>query len=201
MTARELLRAIRSTLAHGIGCVLWTVEPVAIRLRRFAFECWARSLLRGRVALGVQFVGLITVEGEGLVDIGPGSRIGRHVFFETYDGARIEIGRQVTINDGVMIVAYRSVRIGSHTMIGEYSSIRDANHGARQGAYVHDQPHDAAPLALGEDCWIGRGVIVCKGVTLGNGVVVAANSVVNQNFPDNAIVGGIPAKLLGERQP
>ena len=181
--------------------LLRAAEPLILRVRRFAYECQARARLRGRVAPGVQFVGPVTVEGEGLVDIGPGTRIGRRVFFETYGGARISIGCRVTINDGATLVAYEGIRIGDDTMIGEYTSVRDANHGIRAGIPVHDQPHAAAAIDIGADCWLGRGVIVTKGVALGDGAVVGANSVANRDVPANGIAAGVPAELKGERTP
>lgn len=152
------------------------------------------------MAPGVQFIGPIAVEGEGLVHIGAGTRVGRRVFFETYHGAEIRIGERVTINDGVTIVAHAGVTIGSHTMIGEYASVRDANHGTVRGRLVRDQPHDARPVAIGEDAWIGRGVLVAKGVQFGAGAVAGANSVVTRDVSPGQIVAGAPARPIGERR-
>jgi acetyltransferase-like isoleucine patch superfamily enzyme len=122
------------------------------------------------------------------------------VVLETYDGARIEIGPGVTINDGVTLCAYFGIRIGANTLIGEYASIRDANHGTLAGQPIRWQKHQGAPIRIGDDCWIARGAIVLRGVNMGNGAVAAANSVVNKDVPANAIVGGIPAKPISQRQ-
>jgi acetyltransferase-like isoleucine patch superfamily enzyme len=201
MRLPEPLRLIRSRLAGSIGIVLRTVSPVTLRVGRFGYECRARALLRGEVAPGVQFVGPIHVEGAGKVNIGAETRVGRQVFFETHGDAAIEIGERVTINDGCVIVAYDHIRIESHTMIGEYASIRDANHGMRRDAYVHDQPHEAAAVHIGEGAWIGRGALVGKGAQIGAGAVIGGNSVVRGEVPENAIAVGAPARVIRERQP
>ncbi len=190
---------VRSGLAQALGWVVRGVEPVHLRLRRFIYEVWARSQLRGRVEPGVQFIGPVLVEGTGNVHIGGGTRIGRRVFFETYDGTAIKVGRGVTINDGVVIAAHAGVTIGELTLVGEYTSIRDANHGIRKGEPVRGQPQEAAEVRIGRDVWIGRGVIVTKGVTIEDGAVVGANSVVNSDVPANVIVVGTPARPVGER--
>ena len=196
----EPLRRLRSQVAQAVGLLLRALLPLTSRLARFMYECRARAQLRGSIAPGVQFTGPIRVEGEGFIDIGPGSRLGHNVVLESYDGARIVIGPGVTINDGVTICAYFGISIGANALIGECASIRDANHGTLAGQPIRWQPHHGAPIHIGEDCWIARGAIVLRGVSMGNGAVAAANSVVNKDVAENQIVGGIPAKPIGQRQ-
>lgn len=199
MRLPEPLRRMRSAFAGAIAIALRLVHPATLRLARFGYECRARACLRGNVSPGVQFVGPILVEGDGRVNIGAGTRIGRRVFFETYGNATIEIGEHVTINDGCVIVAYEGVHIGNHAMVGEYTSIRDANHGMRRDVYVHDQPHEATAVHIGEGAWVARGVLVGRGATVGAGAVIGANSVVTKAVPDNAIAVGAPARVVRQR--
>jgi acetyltransferase-like isoleucine patch superfamily enzyme len=55
------------------------------------------------------------------------------------------------------------------------------------------------PIVIGNDCWIGTRVIILPGVHLGNKCIVAAGAVVTRSFPDNSIIGGVPAKLIKTR--
>ena len=191
---------LRSNLAQLLGCLLRLIHPVTLRVGRFVHEVHARSQIRGVVAPGVQFIGSIAVEGDGRIAIGRGSRIGRRVFFETQGSGTIRIGEHVTLNDGVTIVAYECVEIGDYVMVGELASIRDANHGIAPGTPIKHQPHDAQAVWIGPDAWIGRGAYVGKGVQIGAGAVVGANSVVTREVAPNVIVGGAPARPIGERQ-
>jgi acetyltransferase-like isoleucine patch superfamily enzyme len=191
----------RSAAAQGAALPLRVLMPILIRVMRFCYEVRARSLLRGRVAAGVQFVGPINAEGTGRVHIAARTRVGRRVFFETQGEGRIDIGEHVTINDGVVITAHSSVNIGAGTMIGEYTSIRDANHGTGQGVPLRRQPHDAAPVSIGRDVWLGRGVMVTKGLRIEDGAVIGANSVVTKDVAKDTIAAGAPASHIGKRTP
>lgn len=200
MRLPEPLVRMRALIARSLGRPLLWAEPVRLRVARFVFEVWGRGQILGCVAPRVQFIGWITVEGTRNVHVGSGTRIGRRSFLKTDGVGRIDIGENVTINDGATIVAYEHVSIGDHAMIGEYVSIRDANHGTKRNELVRLQPHSAAPIRIGTDAWVGRGVCVLKGVQIGDGAVVAANSVVTKDVPAYSIVGGVPARILGERK-
>ncbi len=56
-------------------------------------------------------------------------------------------------------------------------------------------------IKIGNNCRIGAGVVFLDGAELGDGCVVAANAVVTKKFPDNSVIGGMPAKLIKERGP
>jgi acetyltransferase-like isoleucine patch superfamily enzyme len=132
------------------------------------------------------------------MSVGQHCRLGRDVFFDTC-GGQITLGKHVRINSGCVLVSYSSIIIGDDCLIGEYVSIRDANHGTRAEGLMRLQEHASAPIIIGNNVWIARGSVILKGVTIGNGAVVAANSVVNHDVPPNAVVGGVPARLLKMR--
>jgi lipopolysaccharide O-acetyltransferase len=131
---------------------------------------------------------------------GPGLRI--DAFVET--GIAIYIGDRVQFNDYVHIAAIESVTIGNDVLIASKVFITDHNH----GSYGKDTPHSSptippasrplisAPVVIGDRVWLGENVSVLPGVTIGEGVVVAANSVVTHDLPPNTIAAGAPARII-----
>lgn len=199
LTLSPALVRMRSTAAQALGFLARLCRPVSRRLAMFVYETWARAQIRGHVAPGVQFFGVVTVEGSGDIAIGPGTRLGRRVYLETREGGRIRIGANCVINDGATLVAYSDITLEDFAMMGEYVTIRDANHGTRRGECIRLQPHTAAAVTIGTDAWIGRGACVLKGVTVGAGAVIGANSVVTRDVETNVIAAGAPARPIGER--
>lgn len=167
---------------------------------------WGRIWNNGRAAAqiagldpSVQFDGSVTVIGTGNVKIGQSARIGDLAEFTTNHDGVIRVGREVRLNRGATICAYTEVSIGDFSMVGEFVSIRDANHGIKKGELVRSQPHDAKPIRIGSDVWVGRGACILPGVTIGDGAIIGANSIVTKDVPPNCIAAGIPAKVIRER--
>ncbi len=199
MPLPESMVRMRSGLASLIAMPIRWLAPIHRRLARFSYEIWARSQVHGTIEPGAQFIGWITVEGTGRVHIGRGTRLGRRAFLETQGSGEIRIGRNCTINDHTTIVSHESVTLGDYALVGEYASIRDANHGTEPGSPMRFQPHDTAPVSIGNDAWIGRGACVLKGVTVGDGAIVGANAVVTKDVEAAAISVGVPARAIGQR--
>jgi acetyltransferase-like isoleucine patch superfamily enzyme len=64
------------------------------------------------------------------------------------------------------------------------------------GSPMREQGYDHAPILIGEDVWLGAGALVSKGSRIGNGAVVSAASVVSGDVPANAVVQGVPARVV-----
>ncbi len=187
----------------SIAC---TIVSLPFRLLSPFSYYWGRIWNNGRAAARihgldptVQFDGDVTVLGTRNVKIGEKSRIGDLTEFTTNNGGIIRVGREVRLNRGATICAYTEVAIGDFTMVGEFVSIRDANHGIARGELVCSQPHDAKPIHIGSDVWVGRGACILPGVTIGDGAIIGANSIVTKDVPANCIAAGIPAKVIRER--
>lgn len=120
--------------------------------------------------------------------------------FRVSENTEIIMGNNVLINNGFTITSSISVIIGNDVMIGEYVSIHDSDHGfARTDIPMTKQRMVSRPILIGNDVWIGRGAVILKGVSIGDGCIVAANSVVTKDVEPFSIVGGNPAKLLRKR--
>ena len=186
--------------------VFATIFSIPFRLVRPFDYYWGRVWNGGRAAAqirgldpSVQFDGSVTVLGTGNVKIGEKARIGDLAELTTNHEGVIRIGREVRLNRGATICAYTEVSIGDFSMVGEFVSIRDANHGIARGELVRSQPHDAKPIRIGSDVWVGRGACILPGVTIGDGAIIGANSIVTKDVPANCIAAGIPAKVIRER--
>ncbi|MEP5151427.1 acyltransferase, partial [Planktotalea sp.] len=89
----------------------------------------------------------------------------------------------------------KSIKIGDRVAIGEQVSIRDQQHIHTIGKGVRDQGFEVAPVMIGANTWIGRGVFIGPGTRIGKDCIVAANSVVHGEFPDGVLIAGAPAKV------
>ena len=88
-----------------------------------------------------------------------------------------------------------SITIGNHVFIGPYCGFYTASHpldyqSRNQGL------EKALPIHVGDNCWFGANVSVMPGVTIGNGCVIAAGSVVTKDVEDNSLVAGVPAQII-----
>lgn len=163
----------------------------------------------------------LALAGNSSFKTGRGVFVPRTIEVRGHDDGRIIIGDEVTIDSGarlsvankaVMTVgnnagigpynilnAFDDLTIGRDTMFGPFVNINCADHGIEPGTPMRLQYGTYGPVVIGEDCWLGAGVIVTKGVRIGNGSVVGAGSVVTCDIPENTIACGIPARVIKER--
>jgi len=110
--------------------------------------------------------------------------------------AKIHIGAHTYINRYTFLDATLSLRIGQHCAIGPGCYLTDHDHGQAIGLPPLSQPMVAVPTQLGDRVWLGANVVVLKGVTIGNDVIVGAGSVVTKDLPEGAIAVGNPARVI-----
>ena len=86
-------------------------------------------------------------------------------------------------------------------MMGPYCTIYTQNHKYSDTSRPMNQQgfDEEKPVYIGNDVWIGGHVMILPGITIGNGSVIGGGSVVTRNVPDNAVVGGNPAKIIKYR--
>ena len=110
---------------------------------------------------------------------------------------RMTVGQRVAINVGTYIDAGGGLEIGDHVMIGPHCIISSREHSIEpSGIPMCYQPVRYREIKIGNDVWLGANVSIRGGVQIGDGSVVAAGAVVVSDVPPNAIVGGVPAKVL-----
>ena len=114
--------------------------------------------------------------------------------------AHIRIGARTTIGYHNFIFASAGIEIGSDCLIAPFVYLVDSDHGIKREELINRQPNQTAPIRIEDGAWLASNVTILKGVQIGKGAVVAANSVVNCNIPPYEIWGGTPAKKIGERE-
>lgn len=133
-----------------------------------------------------------------------GAKIGKNVFI--YPGVWITPGRNLTLGNNVdlakdvLITTSGGVFIGDRTLVGYRTQILSANHSIPPiGEPFPVSGDELSPIYISKDVWIGANCIITAGVTIGEGSIIAAGSVVTKDVPPNSIFGGVPAKLIKMR--
>jgi acetyltransferase-like isoleucine patch superfamily enzyme len=174
---RLLLRYLRRRLFTVAGR-RWRTDGLVFFGRRLELQI-AR---RGRVEFG------------RFVWIGDGTKIRCH------EGV-VEIGAKTVMGQECTISAYQRVRIGEQCVIADRAMFIDFDHGVVeverpirvQGIYKRD-------VEVGSNVWIGYGACILRGVRVGDNSIVGTNSVVTKDVPANAVVAGIPARVIRMRE-
>ena len=109
---------------------------------------------------------------------------------------RLTIGAGTYVNRFTMFDASERIELGRNCLIGPFCYITDHDHGRVWGPSVREELV-GSPVSIGDEVWIGAGVIVLKGVRVGNGAMIGAGSVVTHSVAPFSKVAGVPARALG----
>src|SRR5262245_35046091 len=175
----------------------WGYAKLALRL------AWLRLRWRGRLLTdGIAFVGpgvTFEIGRDATVHLGRWSWVGHGCKIRAHEG-EVRIGAKTVLGQECTISAYQHVSIGRECIVADRVMLIDFDHGVvevekpirHQGIYKRD-------VNVGNNVWIGYGACFLRGVTVGDNAIVGTNSVVTRDVPDNAVVGGVPARLLRMR--
>lgn len=130
------------------------------------------------------------------------AEIGENCYIEpplhaNWGGAHVHFGNNVYANFNLTMVDDTHIYVGDHTMLGPNVTIAAAGHPIlpelRRQGYQYNMP-----VHIGKNCWIGAGVVIVPGVTIGDDVVIGAGSVVTKDIPSRVVAVGVPCKVLRE---
>jgi acetyltransferase-like isoleucine patch superfamily enzyme len=136
----------------------------------------------------------------GRIDFGRFVWLGHGTKIRCHEGM-VEIGAKTVLGQECTISAYSRVRIGEECVIADRAMFIDFDHGVveverpirKQGIYTRD-------VEVGSNVWIGYGACILRGVRIGDNAIVGTNSVVTKDVPANAVVAGIPARIIRMRE-
>jgi len=142
----------------------------------------------------------LKIEPRGEIRFGRFVWIGDGTKIRCHEGA-VEIGAKTVMGQECTISAYKRVRIGEECVIADRAMFIDFDHGVveverpirLQGIYKRD-------VEVGNNVWIGYGACILRGVSVGDNSIVGTNAVVTKDVPANAVVGGIPARIIRMRE-
>lgn len=127
------------------------------------------------------------------IKIGKGSTI--HMWANFFQPKNITIGEDSIVGDHVFLDGRAPLTIGDHVDIASQVLIYNSEHNLQS----EDFSATCAPVTIEDYVFIGPRAIILPGVKIGKGAIVAAGAVVTHDVPEYAIVGGVPAKIIGER--
>ncbi len=134
-----------------------------------------------------------------------GAEIGvRPVFYPgvwIFTGKKLTVGDDVDFAKGVLLTTGGGLTIGDRVLIGYNTHILTSNHVIPKNyQQIFSAGHNKKSVEIKDDVWIGANCVILPGVVIGEGAVIAAGSVVTRNVESFSIVGGIPAKLIRNRE-
>jgi acetyltransferase-like isoleucine patch superfamily enzyme len=168
-------------------------------VRMFRRKLW----LGARLELdGIAFIGprVVLQVGKGAqIRLGRWSWLGHGTKIRCHEGV-VEIGAKTVMGQECTISAFQHVKIGRECVIADRVMFIDFDHGVveverpirMQGIYKRD-------VNVGNNVWIGYGACILRGVTIGDNAIIGTNSVVTGDVPANAVVAGLPARLIRMR--
>ena len=175
------------------------MKPRAI-LQRFLAPQWFTTLF-----LFLKYRCLVSLRAE--VELSPNLVIGRGTQISSFCKIKapygpVRIGRNVSIGPGCFISSHtEGVEIGDDCLVGPNVSLVAGNYRYdKLDVPIRMQGGVSKGIAIGEDVWVGAGVCILDGVTVGSGAIIAANSLVSTDVPDRSIVQGNPAKVIFKRR-
>lgn len=137
------------------------------------------------------------------IKLGKNCIIEHNVFFKHdgiySDGRSIIIGDNTFLGNNCEFNIKNNINIGNNCLIASGCKFIDHNHGKETNRLMRLQKCDESPIIINDNVWLGVNVVVLKGVSIGSGAIIAANTLVNKSIPENEIWAGTPARKIGER--
>jgi acetyltransferase-like isoleucine patch superfamily enzyme len=192
------LGLLRFMAGHGMLSPKYARLVLALLRRRYLSRYGRRMKLDGLAFICPRVI--FEIGRNGRVELGRWSWLGHDTKIRCHEGV-VSIGAKTVMGQECTISAYKRVSIGRECVIADRVMMIDFDHGVveverpirLQGIYKRD-------VRVGNNVWIGYGACILRGVTVGDNAVIGTNAVVTKDVPANAVVGGVPARVLRMRE-
>ncbi|MGH2454189.1 MAG: acyltransferase [bacterium] len=188
------------------GAPPYTARRYLARLSPRGYVDPAASIHHGDLRLGEHVfiadrVVIHQEKGGGSVELGDRVHLYRDCIVVTGDGGSVTIGPDTHIQPRSQVMGFTgSIRIGRGVQVAPNCAMYSYDHGFAPGEAIRRQPLSTrGGIVIDDEAWLGVGVIVLDGVSIGRGAVVGAGSVVTRDVPEGAIAVGVPARVLRRR--
>lgn len=192
---RRLARTARFVVSHR----LYT-PPYWLLAARFV---WFKIRNPHIVTEGFVFLGpkveVYARRGYGRLTLGRWVWIGKGNAIRCHEG-NLRIGEKVVFGGDNTINCYLDIEIGANSLFADWIYICDFDHRYDDLTMpIKKQGIVKSPVRIGANCWIGEKSTILRGVTVGDGSVIASHALVNRDVPEYSIVAGVPARVLKTR--
>lgn len=192
-----MIRFLRFCARNGMLTPGYALLALRYLWRRFLTRAGWRWRTDGLLFLGPRLE--LEIARKARVDFGRFVWIGHGTKIRCHEGV-VEIGAKTVMGQECTISAYKRVRIGEQCVIADRAMFIDFDHGVveverpirQQGIYTRE-------VEVGSNVWIGYGACILRGVSVGDNSIVGTNSVVTKDVPANAVVAGVPARIVRMR--
>lgn len=150
----------------------------------------------------IHHAGYSHVRERGRIRMGKGTRIAPNASLR--NGLRITMGRECRVGERCYLWAGDStgrIQLGDGVSLAPEVFITASNYGFKAGIPFRQQPKRERNVVIGNDVWLGTRVVVTAGVTIGDGCIIGAGAVVTRDLPPGSIAAGVPARVIGKREP
>lgn len=179
-----------------------SVEKNCKRAFLAAKSVWIYVTLHIRYGTNIEMSAINSIKGKFTVELLPKSslQVGTFLmsagpcYIKCTEKARCRIGEKVFMNHNCSITCAEEITIGDACNIANNVVIVDHDH--RLGKVGVENGLESTPVHIGRNVWIGANAVILRGVSIGDGAIIAAGAVVNHDIPAHEIWGGIPAKKI-----
>ncbi len=191
------LAVVRFWVRHRMVTPKYALLVARLAWRRFLTPTGRRMSLDGMLFLGPRVT--LQIGRRARVHFGRWVWVGHGAKIRCHEG-EVSIGDKTVMGQECTISAYQHVSIGEQCILADRVMLIDFDHNVTeverpiraQGIYKRD-------VRVGNNVWIGHGAQILRGVTVGDNAIVGANAVVTRDVPANAVVAGVPARILRMR--